>query len=92
MSIERIEFNSDGFAAFLKSDGVRSLIEGHTNAVKGRADAYIAGESQGFNSSVKEAHSPKYGGRWVGTVGTSDRATVIAESENKALTKAVHGS
>ena len=88
--ITNIEFNPDGFAALLTSGEVKSLIEGHTNDIKARADAYIEGDSQGFNAKVEQAQ--KYSeGRWVGTVGTSDRATRIAASEHEALMKAVHG-
>lgn len=82
----RIEFNSDGFASLLKGSEVQAMIEGHTNAVKERADAYIAGESQGFKGDTK-----LMGTRWVGLVGTTDMATMIAESEHKALEKAVNG-
>lgn len=84
MSI-RIEFNSDGFSALLKSDETRSMIETHANAIKDRADAYING-GEGFNANTK-----MMGTRWVGLVGTTDMETMIAESEQKALTKAVHG-
>ena len=82
----RIEFNSDGFAALLKSSEVQDLIRGHTDAVKQRADAYVTGETEGFRADTKLMIS-----RWVGLIGTSDRATMIAESEQKALTKAVSG-
>lgn len=82
----RIEFNSDGFAALLKSDETRNLIETNTNQIKERADASLAGDSEGFRADVK-----MMGTRWVGLVGTGDQATLIAESEQKALTKAVHG-
>lgn len=82
----RIEFNSEGFAALLKGSEVQQMIEGHTNEVKQRADAYIVGESQGFKGDTK-----LMGTRWVGLVGTTDMATMIAESEQKALEKAVNG-
>lgn len=85
MSI-RIEFNSDGFAALLKSDEVKGMIEGHTDAIKQKADNYVTGETAGFKGDVK-----LMGTRWVGLVGTTDMATMIAESEQKALTKAVNG-
>ena len=81
----RIEFNKDGFTALLKSNEVKELIESHTNAIKDRADSYITGESQGFNANVKLFS------RWVGLVGTSDLNSMIAESEQKVLTKAVNG-
>lgn len=83
--IERIEFNSDGFDALLGSDAVREMIQGHTDAVKERADAYIVGDSEGFNANVR-----KFGVRPVGLVGTTDMATMIAASEQKALQKAVN--
>lgn len=82
----RIEFNSDGFAALLKGSEVQQMIEGHTNEVKQRADGYIVGDSEGFKGDTK-----LMGTRWVGLVGTTDRASMIAESENKALEKAVNG-
>ena len=86
----RVEFNSDGFRQLLLSGEVKDLISGHVDAIKARADASLNGaESQGFNAKVEQGNYG--GGRWVGFVGTSDLATVVAESEDKALTKAVHG-
>lgn len=82
----RVEFNSDGFAALLKGSEVQQMIEGHTNEVKQRADGYITGDSEGFKGDTK-----LMGTRWVGLVGTTDRASMVAESENKALEKAVNG-
>ena len=84
--IERIEFNDAGFKALLGDDSVKDMIEGYTSDIKQRADAYIVGESEGFNGSMRFN-----GTRWVGLVGTSDYATLIAESEQKALSKAVNG-
>lgn len=83
--IERIEFNPDGFDALLGSDAVREMIQGYTDEVKTQADAYIVGDSKGFNANVK-----KFGVRPVGLVGTTDMATMIAASEQKALQKAVN--
>lgn len=82
----RIEFDSKGFEAILKSPETQQMLKGHADAIKGRADAFIEGESKGFNS-----RTTLKGSRWIARVGTSDKATVIAESEQKALTKAVHG-
>lgn len=87
----RLEFNEAGFKALLGSDEMRAEIEAQTNAIKQRADANIAGESDGFNARVEQAKSATYGGRWIGVVGTSDYASVVAESENAALTRAVKG-
>ena len=82
----RLEFNSAGFEAILKSSETEQMLKSHADAIKGRADAYIEGESRGFNSRTSLK-----GSRWIARVGTSDMATVIAESEDKALEKAVHG-
>ena len=91
MSNVNIDFlQGAGFRQLLNSDEVKDMVEGHVNAIKARADANLNGaESEGFNEKV--IMGGYGGGRWVGIVGTSDLATVIAESENKALTKAVHG-
>ena len=82
----RIEFNSAGFEAILKGSETQQMLKSHADAVKSRADAYVEGESRGFNSKTVLA-----GSRWIAIVGTSDRATLIAESEQKALEKAVNG-
>lgn len=88
MSIERLEFNSDGFAALLKSSEVQQMIQEHTDEVKARADAYIVGDSEGFKADVRMLNT-----RPVGLVGTTDDdATMIAASEQKALQKAVNAS
>ena len=84
--ITGIEFNSDGFDALLGSDAVQEMIQGYTDEIKAKADAYIVGDSEGFKADVRTV-----GVRPVGLVGTTDMATMIAESEQKALTKAVHG-
>lgn len=82
----RIEFNPSGFEAILKGSEVQQMLKSYADAIKERADGYIDGESKGFNSKTTLA-----GSRWIAIVGTSDMATIIAESEQKALTKAVHG-
>lgn len=88
--IRGVEFNHDGFRQLLNSEEVKDMVEGHVNAIKARADANLNGaESKGFNAKVEKSNYA--GGRWIGFVGTSDLATMIAESEDKALTKAVHG-
>ncbi len=90
MSVRLDFLHGEGFKQILQSEGTKAMISGHANAIKARADANLNGaESEGFNEKV--IMGGYGGGRWVGIVGTSDLATVIAESENKALTKAVHG-
>ena len=82
--ITRIKFISDGFKAILASDGVRKLVTEQTAAIKARADANISGKSVGYNMKI---YPP--GGRWIGIVGTTDHASIVAEAEEKALSRAV---
>lgn len=83
----KIEFISEGFRQILMSEGVRSLVQQTADDIKSRADANIMEESEGFSANVWPGGYG--GGRWVGSVTTTDRASIIAESEEKALSKAV---
>lgn len=83
----RIKFNSDGFKQILKSDGVKSLVTDETKTIADRANGNIEGDSEGFSTDV--IYGGYGGGRWVGFVSTTDLASMQAESENKALSKAV---
>lgn len=89
MSQLKLEFNSDGFKEILCSDGVHSLVDSTTEKIKAKADAGIQGQSEGFKASSMLGNYG--GGRWVGFVSTTDRESMIAESEGKALSKAVSG-
>ena len=89
MNQMRLEFNSDGFKEILCSDGVHGLVDSTTEKIKAKADAGINGDSEGFRASSMLGNYG--GGRWVGFVSTTDNATMIAESEGKALSKAVSG-
>ena len=89
MNQMRLEFNSDGFREILCGDGVHSLVDSTTEKIKAKADAGINGDSEGFRASSMLGNYG--GGRWVGFVSTTDNATMIAESEGKALSKAVSG-
>ena len=82
-----IEFNSEGFKEILNSDGVKAAVENAANDIKNKADANISGESEGF--SVNAWKGGYGGGRWVASVTTTDFASMQAEADNKALTKAV---
>lgn len=82
-----IEFNSDGFRQILLSDGVKSAVQDAAESIKSRADANIPEESVGFSATVWQGSYG--GGRWVGSVTTTDGASMRAESEYKALTGAV---
>lgn len=83
----KIEFNSAGFKEILTSDGVKSLVTQVTNEIQSKANANINEESEGFSAQVRMGGYG--GGRWIGHVTTTDGASIRAESEDKALTRAV---
>lgn len=83
----KIEFVSAGFKEILNSDGVRDAVDRAAQDIKAKADAGIQGESNGFQ--VKTYPGKFGGGRWISVVATTDRASMVAESEDKALTRAV---
>ena len=82
-----VEFISAGFKEILESEGVHDFLEQKANEIKSRADANIGDDSEGFKVTVMKGGYG--GGRWVAHVQTTDYATMVAESEHKALTKAV---
>ena len=86
VKIEKIEFVSAGFKEILNSPGVESMIRQQTDAVCGRANANLHTESEGFLSKVFTGGGQ---GRVVGVVYTSDHASMVAEAEEKALSRAV---
>ena len=87
----RLEFNSDGFREILTGAGVQSVVSEATQKIQAQANANAAGEldenSEGF--SAKTWLGGFGGGRWVGSVSTTDHSTMVAEAENKALSRAV---
>ena len=83
-----IEFDSAGFEQILTGPGVQGVVYEETNAICARANANNARGGQGFNSNVKLTHAYR-SNRYVGFVGTTDKASMIAESEDKALSGAV---
>lgn len=85
----RIEFNTDGFREILMGDGVKDAVESVTTDIQERANGNLTEESEGFRASVWQGGFG--GGRWIGTVSTTDLASKIAESEDKALSRAVIG-
>lgn len=83
----RIVFNSEGFRQILLSEGCRDLIQQTTDEIRDKADANNDRGGEGFSSTVQVGGYG--GGRWIGFVGTTDKASAIAESEDKALTRAL---
>jgi len=84
--ITKIEFVSAGFKQILNSPGVESMIRQHTEAVCDRANANLHTESEGYLSKVFTGGGQ---GRVVGVVYTTDHASMVAEAEEKALSRAV---
>ena len=82
MANARIIFNSDGFKQLLNSSEVEALVLSEAQKI---ADAASEGlEGEGFR-----ARSRKAGTRYVAFVGTTDEESVLAEAEEKNLSKAV---
>lgn len=80
----RIEWNNAGFVEILKSQGVKDLVLSTAETIADRASANISEPSEGYKASAVQKST-----RWVAGVITTDEASVRAESENKALSRAV---
>ena len=83
----RLVFNSDGFRELLLSEGVKELVSTAAEEIQNKADANNTRGGEGFRSTVQVGGYG--GGRWIGFVSTTDKASEIAESEDKALTRAI---
>ena len=83
----RLQFISDGFREILLSDGVKSLVEENAKKIQEKANSGIDGQSEGFLANVWQGQYG--GGRWIGSVTTTDFESQKAEAENKVLSKAV---
>ena len=83
----RLAFNSDGFRELLLSEGVKELVSTAAEEIQNKADANNTRGGEGFRSTVQVGGYG--GGRWIGFVSTTDKASEIAESEDKALTRAI---
>lgn len=80
----RIEWNDAGFVEILQSEGIRGLVLSTAEQIASRATANISEPSEGYT-----ANAVKKPTRWVAGVATTDEASVRAESEDKALSRAV---
>ncbi len=84
MALERIQWNNQGFKDLLQSSEVEQLVRSEAESIADRANADLTEESEGFR-----AHSIKASSRYIAFAGTTDEASVRAESENKVLSRAV---
>ena len=90
----RLVFNSEGFRQILLSDGCKTLVEGTTETIRGKAvDNYAAVTPKGVDASEGIRANTQVGGygggRWIGFVSTTDEYAAAAEAEDKILTRAV---
>lgn len=83
----KIEFKSEGFSQILNGAGVQGAVASAAGAIQERANESLNEESEGFSSRVWKGGYG--GGRWVGSVSTTDHASMVAEAEDKALSRAV---
>ncbi|MDO5676509.1 MAG: hypothetical protein Q4G35_03260 [Propionibacteriaceae bacterium] len=79
MTIKRVEFNSAGFRAVLRSSGALGLTASMARKIAGRAgDGFEARSSMGNNRARS-------------VVIATTREAMVAEAEDKALTRALGG-
>ena len=83
----KIEFISAGFREILLSDGVKALVDETTTEIQSKANANLLEDSNGYEKTVMYGNYG--GGRWVGFVQCTDRASCVAEAEYNALSGAV---
>ena len=79
----RLEFIDAGFKAILNSPETEQLVLSEAQAIVDRASAEVP-DSEGFR-----AHSRKAGTRYIAFAGTTGHASIVAEAENKVLSRAV---
>ena len=84
--ISRFKFISAGFKETLNSPGVESMIRQKTEEIRDRANGNLHTESEGYGSKIYTGGGQ---GRVVGVVFTTDRASMAAETEEKALSRAL---
>lgn len=84
----RIEFIGEGFGEILRSEGTRNLVQDTVDRIGDKANANNTRGGEGFRKSVEQSTRYK-NRRWVGFVSTTDQKSVIAETEDGALTGAI---
>ncbi|MBQ1431416.1 MAG: hypothetical protein IIZ05_07360 [Firmicutes bacterium] len=79
----RIKFDKNGFAQLLNSEECHDLVMSYAEDIADRANA-----NAGLTDSFK-ATSVKAPTRYIAFASSTDKASLIAESEDKALTRAI---
>lgn len=87
----KIEFVSEGFESILTSEGVQSVIREQTQKIADKANANNNRGGEGFKCDVaiKPAGKQFRSNRAIGFVYTTDHESIVSESEDKALSRAV---
>ena len=83
----KIKFVSKGFKEIVCGDGVQSAVRDATETIQGKANANNSRGGKGFSANVWMGSYG--GGRWIGSVTTTDRKSMVAEAEDKALSRAL---
>ena len=85
-----IEWNHEGFEALLCDSGTMALVQQQTDRICENANANNTHGGNGFESATRLGRA--YGSqRALGFVYTTDEKSRIAESEDKAVSRAVSG-
>ena len=84
----RIEFNGEAFGEILRSEGTMELVRNTTEEIGNRANGNNTRGGNGYRTSVEQSGRYK-NRRWVGFVSSTDKESVIAETEDGALTRAI---
>lgn len=87
MKQTRIVFNSDGFRQILLSEGCKSLVEQTAQEICDKANGNNSRGGEGFRVTTQVGGYG--GGRWIGFVSSTDKASSAAQSEDQALTRAL---
>ena len=85
-NIKITEWNHAGFKGILNSPAVENIIRQKTEEIRDRANGNLHTESEGYGSKIYTGGGQ---GRVVGVVFTTDRASMAAETEDKALSRAI---
>ncbi len=78
----RIEFISQGFQDILFSEGCEEVVQQTAEEIAQRAN-----DNSGLDTF--SASTVRSGTRWIGFASTTDKTSLAAESEDKALTRAL---